>query len=77
MGHTSASEPPTGNIVINEYKQSTKRLILKGELSGVVMKLVGKDENDILLVEIDSLEFNIDSPVIYEWSNKGGKTWRL
>jgi len=70
-------EIASGEIILNEFQQSIKHLTLKGSLRNISAKLIGKDENDSIILTIGSLDFSIDSPVIYKWSNKAGKTWRL
>jgi len=74
-----------GTVLVYEFSQKDKRFILDG--------MINVDPSDFAIdfkcdkgefskeglanVEINSLRFSIDSPIIYEWSNKGGKAWRL
>ena len=67
----------SGEIVLGKFKQSMKHLTLKGSLRNINTELIGVDEDVTMTLTIESLDFSIDSPVIYEWSNKAGKTWRL
>jgi hypothetical protein len=76
-GIINTEEKPTGELVLYNFQQSTKHLLLKGSLRNVSTELIGKDESDTITLTIESLDFSINSPVIYEWSNKAGKTWRL
>ena len=74
-----------GTVLISKLNQDNKKLIFSGEInvkpSSFAMNFKCKNgeffKSGNSIVEIRNLTFSIDSPVIYEWSNKGGKTWRL
>lgn len=81
-GHLNAElyerSPPKGTIYIDNYNQSFRHLTLIGKMTSLKMPLMGHDgQQDIFVMEIQNLSFNINSPVIYQWSNKAGKIWRL
>lgn len=74
-----------GYVQISKLDQPWKRFIIEGEItiepSTFAENYRCHDEKEAqegyATVEIRNLRFSIDSPVIYEWSNKAGKTWRL
>ena len=76
-GILPVSNQPSGEIVMTAYEQSTKHLTMQGSIKNFSTELVGLDGNETHTLSFDTLDFSIDSPVIYEWSNKGGTTWRL
>src|SRR3989344_4087377 len=82
-------EPNNIELQLEQFKQGKKSLVLKGKVKINNLPLLLKSTNPCnnpqdlnnqfknFLLTINDLKIDIDSPVIYEWSNKAGKTWRL
>jgi len=76
-----------GEIEVRKYSQSLKKIEIAGaiKLDTTILDSYNKnicaDPNELpsksIKIAMRNLSFSIDSPVIYEWSNKAGKTWRL
>lgn len=68
-----------GTITIDKFDQRFKGITFKGKLSLKAQMFPQPDscEGESVTLEIKDLEFDIASELIYEWSNKGGDTYRI